>query len=113
MNAKSGEVMRGVALELHQGALYALLDLLVFIVEKFEQGIELRRDIHVDRMTPELEKASPDGEGIWSVSPLVVPVFVGDLAVGAGEGAFEKGAVANEMPVAVLVKLPAGGDERG
>ena len=44
---------------------------------------------------------------------LIVPIFVGDLGVSAGEGAFEESAIAHEVPIAVLIKLAAGGDEWG
>ena len=44
---------------------------------------------------------------------MVVPVGVGDFFVGAGEGAFDKAGVADNVPVAVLVEFAAGGDERG
>ena len=39
---------------------------------------------------------------------LVIPILVCDLFVGAVKGALEKLTVANEVPVAVLIKFPAG-----
>ena len=43
-----------------------------------------------------------------TLTPLVIPIFIGNLPVGSGKGSFQEDSVADQMPVAVLIKLSTG-----